>query len=146
MQQLIYALQFRGHAQPESESVFRVTERAASASITTVVNSGGLTGGFDPAATVDAGFQSRVELRSDGTFLEDGTISFGPTHKIHFRTRVPGWVADGPDPRLRQGTVTFEVVSGEGQFDGAAGIITSNFTIASDGEVTEHQIGVLYIR
>lgn len=146
MQQLVYALQFRGHAAADSETVFHVEERAASASITTVVNSGGLTGGFDPAAKVEATFHSRVELRTDGTFLEDGAISFGPVHRIHFRTRVPGWVADSPDPRVRHGTVTFEVVSGEGQFDGAAGIITSNFTIAADGEVTENQIGVLYIR
>jgi len=126
--------------------VFRVEEKTASASITTVVNSGGLTGGFDPASTVDAIFQSRVELKSDGTFLEDGSISFGSDHRIHFRTRVPGWVADSPDPKLRQGTVTFEVTSGEGQFEGAAGVITSNFTMTADGEITGHHIGVLYIR
>lgn len=146
VQQLVYALQFKGHGQPESDTVFQVQETAVSASITTVVNSGGLTGGFDPAAVVEASFRSRVELAPDGTFDEQGTISFGQQHRFRFRTKVRGWLDQGPEPKFRHGTVTFEVVDGEGQFTGAAGLITSNFTITSDGEITEHHMGVIYIR
>ena len=146
MQQLVYALQFKGGAVPESGTVFRVQEKAASASITTVVNSGGLTGGFDPAAVAEATFESRVELAEDGTFDETGTISFGPTHRFHFRTKVRGWVDQSPDPSMRHGTVTFEITSGEGQFKDASGLITSNFSMTAEGEVTEHHLGVVYIR
>lgn len=146
MQQLVYALQFKGSATPEADTVFRVDEKAASASITTVVNSGGLTGGFDPASVAEATFQSRVVLAADGTFSEDGAISFGPSHSFRFRTKVRGWVEQSPDPALRHGTVTFEIVEGEGQFAGASGLITSNFTMSAEGEVTEHHLGVLYIR
>ena len=33
----------------------------------------------------------------------------------------------------------------EGQFARAKGVITSNFTLRSDGEVSDYQLGVLYL-
>jgi hypothetical protein len=145
VQQLTYALQWKGQVTPETETVFVVHETIKSCSITTVVNSGGITGGFDPAAVADGEFRTRVEVQQDGKFTEAGTIRFGE-HALFVSTKVPGWLEQSPDPQAQHGTVTFEVIGGEGQFDGARGIITSNFSITDDGEVTEHQVGVLYIR
>ena len=38
----------------------------------------------------------------------------------------------------------WQVEGGEGQFDGAQGLITSNFTISDAGEVTDHHMGVIF--
>jgi hypothetical protein len=51
-----------------------------------------------------------------------------------------------PDPALKQGTVTWKLEGGEGQLNGADGVITSNFTITQDGEVTDYQMGVIYLK
>jgi hypothetical protein len=145
VQQLVYTMQWKGQAIPQSETVFHVKEKIASTSITTVLNQGGITGGFDPAAVAEGEFETTVELQSNGTFLEHGTIRLTNGHGLHFRTKVPGWMDTSPDQRYRQGTVTFEVTGGEGQLAKAQGIITSNFFISQEGEVTEHHIGILYI-
>jgi len=42
--------------------------------------------------------------------------------------------------------VTWKVDRGEGQFEGASGLITSNFTVSDTGEVVDHHCGVLFVR
>lgn len=148
MQQIVYAMQFKSRAvPPEGESgVMRVSGEAASSSITTVVNEGGLTGGFDPAAVVAARFESEVKLAADGTFTETGSIVFGnPRNRVRFSTVSPGWMGQSPEPKFKQGTITWKVDGGEGQFAGAGGVITSNFTLDDEGEVSDYQLGILYI-
>jgi hypothetical protein len=44
------------------------------------------------------------------------------------------------------GVVSWRVEGGEGQFAGASGLITSNFTLSADGQVTDHHFGVLWVR
>ena len=149
MQQLIYTMQFKGHAVPSESSpgAMNVLAKAASCSITTVVNTGGLTGGFDPAAVTVAVFESEVKLLTPGTFTERGTISFGDAgHRLNFVTVGEGWMGQSPDPALKQGTVTWTVEGGQGQFDGAAGTITSNFTLNEAGEVNDYHLGIIYLR
>lgn len=147
MQQIVYAMQFKSRAVPsEGGGVMRVRGEAASSSITSVVNDGGLTGGFDPAAVVPAQFESEVKLGADGTFTETGSIAFGsPKHRLRFSTVTPGWMGASPDAKLKQGTITWKVDGGEGQFAGAGGVITSNFTLDEQGEVSDYHLGVLYI-
>jgi hypothetical protein len=36
--------------------------------------------------------------------------------------------------------------AGEGQFGGASGYITSNFTMDESGHVTDNQLGVIYVK
>jgi len=149
MQQLIYTMLFKGHANPSDigPQVMNVSLKAASCSITTVVNSGGLTGGFDPAAVIDAVFESEVQLLSATTFAERGSISFGKAgHRLNFVSIVDGWMGQSPDPALRQGTVTWKVDGGQGQFEGAGGVIASNFTINESGEVCDYHLGIIYLR
>ncbi|MEP6537874.1 MAG: hypothetical protein ABJF23_21230 [Bryobacteraceae bacterium] len=149
MQQLIYTMLFKGHAAPSESDpqTLHVSLKAASCSITTVINHGGLTGGFDPAAVIDAAFESDVQLLTATTFTERGTISFGKAgHSLNFVSIVDGWMGQSPDPSLRQGTVTWKVDGGQGQFEGACGTITSNFTIAESGEVSDYHLGIIYLR
>lgn len=149
MQQLVYTMQFKGHAAPADSApgTMNVSAKAVSCSITTVLNKGGLTGGFDPAAVTDAVFKSEVKLLTGGTFVENGTIAFGDAgHSLNFVTVGEGWMDQSPVPALKQGTVTWSVKGGRGQFEGAAGTITSNFTINEIGEVNDYHLGILYVR
>src|ERR1700738_2857206 len=88
VQQIVYAIQFKGQAAPGgSAGTLQVRGVAASGSITSVINSGGLTGGFDPAASIPAQFESDVTLKSEITFTEKGSITFGgDDHKLRFST------------------------------------------------------------
>ena len=149
MQQVVYVMHFKGHATPGEASppTMKVTAKAASCSITTVINGGGLTGGFNPAAAIDALFESEVKLVTASTFTETGTITFGSGgHRLHFASVGEGWMGQSPDPSLKQGTVTWTVEGGEGQLDGAGGTITSNFTVSETGEVNDYHMGVIYLK
>ena len=55
-------------------------------------------------------------------------------------------MGQSPDPALKQGTVTWTVEGGQGQFDGAAGTITSNFTLNEAGDVNDCHLGIIYLR
>src|SRR3954467_12051868 len=101
MPQVVYTMHFKGHATPgdASPQTMKVEAKAASCSISTVIHSGGLTGGFDPAAVCDALFESEVRLASATTFTETGTISFGNRgHRLRFASIGEGWMGQSPDP------------------------------------------------
>jgi hypothetical protein len=38
------------------------------------------------------------------------------------------------------------VIGGSGQFEGATGKITSNFVLSDTGELTDNQLGMLFLR
>ena len=92
-------------------------------------------------------FESEVTVTGDNSFVESGSIRFGDgQHRLHFNTVGQGYLAAGAQPELRHGTVTWRVESGSGQFDGATGLITSNFTISSDGQVVDNHFGLLFVK
>jgi hypothetical protein len=51
-----------------------------------------------------------------------------------------------PEPKLKSGAVMWRVDGGDGQFAGASGYITSNFTMDEAGHVTDNQFGVIYVK
>ncbi len=56
-----------------------------------------------------------------------------------------GHLAPSPDPRLKQGTVAWELDGGSGRFAGATGRITSSFTVTEEGEVADEQLGLIFL-
>jgi hypothetical protein len=81
------------------------------------------------------------------SFLESGSIRFGDgKHRLRFSTVGQVYLGDSPEPKLRSGAVMWKVDGGEGQFAGASGYITSNFTIDDAGHVTDNQFGMIYIK
>jgi hypothetical protein len=64
---------------------------------------------------------------------------------LRFRTLGTGELTPTPDPRLRHGTVTWELDGGTGRFAHASGRITSNFTVATNGAVDDEQIGLVFV-
>ena len=148
MKQLIYAMQFKGKAAPgTSPNVMKAATTASSNSLTTVVGADGVQGKFELAAGGNAQFESEVTLTGATSFLEKGTIRFGERNNLlHFSTVEHGYLGDSADPKLKSGAVMWRVDGGEGQFAGASGYITSNFTLSDAGEVTDNQFGVIFVK
>ncbi len=147
MKQIIYAMQFKGKAAPgDSPSVMKAATGAASATLTTVVGADGVHGKFEPAAGGKAEFESEVTLTGPTSFLEKGSIRFGGNHRLRFSTVEHGYLGDSADAKLKSGAVMWRVEGGEGQFAGASGYITSNFTLSDAGEVIDNQFGVIFVK
>ena len=148
MKQVIYAMQFKGKAAPgASPNVMKASTSASSNTLATVVGADGVQGKFEPAAGGKAEFESEVTLTGATSFLEKGTIRFGDRNNLlHFSTVEHGYLGDSADPKLKSGTVMWRVDGGEGQFAGASGYITSNFTLSDAGEVTDNHFGVIFVK
>ena len=159
MRQIIYAMQFNGEVQPvgTSPNVMKATMSAASCRFVTVIGPQGLQATLEPAAGEPATFESEVTFlggfessdvtaAGEGGFKETGTITFGGgEHRLRFSTIGQGYIGPSAEPNLRQGAVMWQVEGGGGQFEGAHGLITSNFTISEAGEVTDHHMGVIFV-
>jgi hypothetical protein len=147
MQQLIYAMQFTGRAVPNEASpgVLRANTRAPSCTVTSLVGSEGLAGIVNSAAGGTAVFESTVTFTGEASFLESGSIVFGnDRHVLRFSTVGEGYLGPATDG-IRHGAVTWRLDSGDGQFANARGLITSNFLVGADGEVTDNHLGVIYV-
>ena len=88
-------------------------------------------------------FESEARMLGPDTFTETGAISFGEGDSaLKFSTILQGHL----DSKTATGTVMWKIDSGEGQFAGATGNITSNFFLAADGTVTDYHFGVIYTK
>jgi hypothetical protein len=143
---LVYSMQFRGEATPFAPGVVSAALTAPSGAILTTIDSDGVHGCFEPALGEEATFRSRLSFADAGSFEESGTIVFGAGHALHLRSVGVGVLGPSPDPHLRHGTVMWQVEKGEGQFEEAQGRITSNFFLSDTGELTDNQIGVIFVK
>ena len=147
MREVIYAMRFRGQAEPVGEvgNVLRAATSAPSSTLTSTVGSDGLTGTLALAPGDEATFESEVTFTGETSFQEVGTIGFGDGHMLHFSTVGSGYLAPSTDPERKQGTVMWRVERGEGQFTEASGLITSNFFVDEGLKVVDHHFGVLLL-
>jgi hypothetical protein len=158
MTQITYMMQFNGQVTPvgTSPNVLKATTTASSCTMTTVVGPDGLYGTIEPAdgghatfeseVTFIGGFESEATSTGEAGFKEAGTITFGQGRdRLRFSTIGQGYIAPSPDPNIKHGCVIWQVDGGEGRFEGARGLITSNFTVSAAGEVTDYHVGVLYV-
>ena len=147
MRELVFALEFRGRGGPVPGSPAKRQARttAPSQAWRAVLGPGGVTAAVEPVAGESAVLESRVERDPDGTFVEDGTITYGAAGSVTFDTVGRGHVGPAPDGRGSHGVVMWRITGGEGRFAGARGLITSNFTVSGDGEVTDDHVTRLYL-
>jgi hypothetical protein len=149
MRQIFYAMQFNGRAAPVtgSSNVMKATTSAVSCTLSTAVSAEGVSGSLQATAGGKAAFESEVTVTGENSFMESGTIRFGEgNHQLRFSTVGHGYLGTSADPKLRHGSVIWRVEGGEGQFGGASGLITSNFTISEEGEVIDRHFGVIFVR
>ncbi|MGA7673081.1 MAG: hypothetical protein WBW04_21875, partial [Nitrolancea sp.] len=147
MRQVLYAMQFKGSGGPTEEpNVLQAATSSPSSQVTSIVGASGLGTRIEPAQGQDASFTSEVRLTGDTSFTETGKIVFGGGSSLTFSTIGEGYLAPSPEDGLNHGAVMWRVESGEGQFAGASGIITSNFTFSAQGEVIDNQFGLIWVK
>ena len=147
MRELVFALEFRGRGEavPGSSSRRQARTTAPSQVFRTALAADGIHTGVEPIAGESAVLESRVERFPDGTFVEDGTITYGRGGRLAFVTVGRGHVGPSPQPGRVHGTVMWRVTGGEGRLAGAQGLITSNFTVTADGEVIDNHFTRLFL-
>jgi len=147
MREIVFALEFTGRGGPVPGSRTRRQARttAPSQAVRTTLAASGISAVVEVLPGEVAVLESRVERAPDGTFVEDGTITYGSAGSIAFDTVGRGHVGPAADGRGSHGVVMWRVTGGDGRFAGAQGFITSNFTVTADGLVTDDQFARLYL-
>jgi hypothetical protein len=141
----MYSLQFRGQATAITPGVLRAVTAAPSSVLVTTISERGVEGRRESTDGAEARFESEVSFSNESSFREEGTIDFGSGDRLSFRTVGAGRLGPSVNPNLKHGAVIWEVDGGEGRFDGAQGLITSNFFISDTGAVTDNQFGVIFV-
>jgi hypothetical protein len=118
---------------------------AANQSFRTVLGADGIEATLEALGGGQATFASRVVVNADGSFDETGTITYGSLGSVEFRTLGQGYMFPSGIEGLQRGGVLWEVTGGTGQFAGATGVITSNFSVSSEGKVVDNYFAVLYL-
>ena len=88
-------------------------------------------------------FESEVVM-TDAGFDEVGTINYAGRGSLKFNTVGVGHMAPSPVSGVNHGAITWLVTGGDGEFSGATGLITSNFTFSEQGDVIDNQYVRIY--
>ena len=121
MRDLVFAMELRGRAAPVEGR--EGTLKAA-------------TSGRGPGGgTVN--FESEVVLTGQN-FKESGSIEYTGRGRVRFETVGAGNLGPSPLPQTQWGAVIWRITQGEGEFRGATGYITSNFTVDAGGNVVDN--------
>ncbi len=147
MRELVFGLEFRGTAGPSggSATTRRARTSAPSQTLRTLLVADAIETGVEHVSGDAATLDSTVERFSDGSFVEEGTISYGRLGRVSFSTLGRGTVGPSPAEGWVHGAVIWVVTGGEGWFSGARGLITSNFIASAEGEVIDDQFARLYV-
>jgi hypothetical protein len=128
MRDLVFAMELRGRAAPVEGK--NNTLRAKTA-------------GRGPHGETVV-FESQVVLTGE-TFNETGSIDYSGRGKLTFETVGAGHLKPSPVTGLQWGAVIWRITKGEGEFGGATGYVTSNFTVSADGDVVDNQYARMLI-
>ena len=147
MRELVFAIEFRGKARPVlgMEGARETRTTASPDRLVTFTGGEWLRSHMNAAVDEPAVLEARVQRYPDGTFVEEGTITYGGAGTITFETVGRGWVEPGPVSGTMVGAVVWTIVEGKGAFAGAQGLITSNFTVSADGDVVDNHFARLYV-
>jgi hypothetical protein len=121
MRDMVFAMELRGRAAP-------VEGRANTLSAKTA--------GRGPQGETVV-FASEVVLRGE-SFQETGSIDYSGRGKVIFETVGAGYLGPSPIAGLQAGAVIWRITAAEGEFRGATGYITSNFTVSTEGDVVDN--------
>jgi len=147
MKELVFALEFKGTAGPVagSDTRLRAKTSATGQTLRSVIKADGIQGSLEGAGGDTATFESEVEIVGEGMFVESGTIRYGTLGAITFKTVGRGVLGPAPLAGLQRGAVIWEVTGGDGKLRGVQGLITSNFTVGAQGEVTDDHFVRLFL-
>jgi hypothetical protein len=139
-----FSLQFRGQGD-WLDGGLRKRASAPGCALVTSVTAEGLAGHFVFSPDDDeALFEATLAFSDEESFHEEGRIAFSRANAV--RLGGHGQLEPSPDRHLRHGSVMARVTGGDGTFHGARGLITSNFLLSDTGELTENQLGVMFVK
>jgi hypothetical protein len=145
MRPVAFSMQFRGFSMHLSPGVLTARATAPSSAFVTRIAEDGVHGSFDLVDGDEAHLECRLTFLDYTRFDEVGTISFGNGNALRFRSIGEGTIAPSSDPHLRQGTAAWDIDGGAGVFADASGRIVSNFLLSDTGDLTDHQLGVVFL-
>jgi hypothetical protein len=140
-----FSIHFRGRSTRLSPGVLTARATAPGCALVTRIDADGVHGRIEPRDGGEAHLECRLTFLDEARFEEVGTISFGNGNTLRFRTLVEGTLGVARAPGLSHGSSTWTVDGGAGVFAGATGRIVSNFLLADSGELTDHQLAVLFL-
>lgn len=88
-------------------------------------------------------FESEIVMSDDG-FTETGSITLNGRGSVTFDTIGIGEMGSSPEEGVMHGVIMWNITGGDGEFEGATGKITSNFTFSGTGAVTDNQYVRIY--
>jgi hypothetical protein len=145
MRRVAFSMQFRGQSTRLSPGVLTARATAPSSALVTHVDPDGVHGHLEERAGEEAHLECRLTFLDDCRFEEVGTISFGNGNALRFRSSSDGTLAPSAEPGLRHGAAAWVIDGGAGAFEGATGRIVSNFLLSETGDLTDNQLGVLFL-
>jgi hypothetical protein len=92
-------------------------------------------------------YTSHAQFTGESTFTERGRLSIDEGDAgLDFASVAEGSLGPTVDSELHHGSVIWRIERGHGRFQGASGLITSNFLLCpSSGEVDERQVAVVFL-
>jgi hypothetical protein len=108
---------------------------ATSQTLRTTIGTKGVESSIEGAGSGSVDFESTVEIIGEGVFTDSGSISYGSVGKLTFKTIGRGVLGPSPIDPLQRGAVIWQVTGVDGQFAGATGLITSNFSVGAQGRL-----------
>lgn len=140
MQRLTILTHFRGSAAEPSGEPPQTDPRASSVSIEVVEHDG----------SVDrierASYENHATFTGESTFAETGCIRYDDDGGLRIATLSDGTLGPSAQPDVLHGAALYRITGGSGRFDGASGLITSNFLLhPATGEFEERQVAVVFL-
>lgn len=140
MQRLTILTHFRGSAAEPSGEPPQTDPRASSVSIEVVEHDG----------SVDrierASYENHATFTGESTFAETGSIRYDDDGGLRIATLSDGTLGPSAQPDVLHGAALYRITGGSGRFDGASGLITSNFLLhPATGEFEERQVAVVFL-
>jgi len=149
MTRFAYAMRLVGVARRigSDGNVLRITTVASGEVFRCPAGLAGSDGSPQPVLSGEMTCEADLVLTGQAMFQQTGTIAFGTGgHRLRFSTVGSGHLGPAPDADGRHGAVIWRVDGGEGRFAGASGIVACTFLLSDAGEITDHHLGVIFVR
>jgi hypothetical protein len=140
MKRLTIWTHFRGESTQPAGEPPEVDVKSSSESVRAIAADGSAPG------IESLSYKTHVTFTGETTFTETGAISAGREDELDIVTVGEGTLAPSADAELMHGSVIWGITQGRGLFEGASGLITSNFLLSpASGEVDEQQVAVVFL-
>jgi hypothetical protein len=141
MERILVTGQFHGEAAAPSGEPPQTNPRATSVALT------GTTADGSDVGIERASYQNHATHTGETTFSETGTLRLDDgSGEWDVVSVSDGTLGPSADPDVLHGAVVYKIVAGRGRFEGASGLVTSNFLLRpAAGEFDETQVAIVFL-